>query len=224
MKIATFLAPRLRPLYAAVAAAAGAELVEGESFDQLASGEVDAAFLCGLPYVLLRNEGFAIEPVAAPVFTHQRYAERPVYFSDVVVRIDDDATSVDDLAGRRIAFNETASWSGYGAPLAAGLELSVPTGSHAASIAAVLAGDADAAAIDSHLLELLAPAGVRTVAELGPWPVQPLAAAPGLAAAEYGRLRAAAFEVVPPADLGVARFVAVTDADFAPIAAALPRA
>jgi phosphonate transport system substrate-binding protein len=232
LTIATFLAPRLRPLYAAVAAAAGAELVAGTSFDQLAAGEVDAAFLCGLPYARLRAAGVPVEPIAAPVPSGDRYAGRPVYFTDVVVRRDDEAATLDELGDRTFAFNERASWSGYGAPLAGGIETAgaIFTGSHAASIAAVRSGAADAAAIDSHLLELLRdddPAlavELRTIAALGPWPIQPLAAAPGAGGAELERLRAAAFELTPPDGTRVERFVAMTDADYAPIAAALPRA
>jgi phosphonate transport system substrate-binding protein len=230
MRIATFLAPRLRPLYASVAAAAGAELVDGESFEQLACGEVDAAFLCGTPYVRLRAAGLRIEPIAAPVVAGERYAGRPVYFSDVIVRADAPARSLGDLGDATFAFNEEASWSGYGAPLA-GLphapRHTTFTGSHTASIEALRAGRVDAAAIDSHLLELLRDdspeldAELRTVAALGPWPIQPLATAPGLPLAERERIRTAAFEVSPPAGTRVERFVAVTDADYAPIAAAL---
>ena len=194
---------------------------------------VDAAFLCGLPYVRLRGHGVAVEPLAAPVVGGERYGGRPVYFSDVIVRADDPARSLADLAGTRFALNEDASWSGYGAPLHAFAEagLGAPartilTGGHAASIAAVRSGDADAAAIDSHLLDVLRAgdpslADVRTVTELGPWPIQPLVAAPGLGPAARERLRAAAFELMPPADTLVERFVAVGDADYEPIARTL---
>jgi phosphonate transport system substrate-binding protein len=234
MKIATFLAPRLRPLYAAVAAAAGAKLVDGESFEQLATGEVDAAFLCGLPYARLRADGVEVEPIAAPVVAGERYQGRPVYFSDVVVRSDDDAASLADLRHRTFALNERASWSGFGAVEAGFKSKNLPfpdqsifTGSHANSIEAVRSGAADAAAIDSHLLDLLlldAPtliADLRVATSIGPWPIQPLAATPGIDAGLRERLRAAVFELTPPGDTRVERFVAVSDADYAPIAVTL---
>ncbi|MFQ5410404.1 MAG: hypothetical protein ACE5FI_18495, partial [Anaerolineales bacterium] len=46
------------------------------------AGEIDAGFICGLPYVLY--EPSAHEPelalLAAPVLAGPRYADRPVYF------------------------------------------------------------------------------------------------------------------------------------------------
>jgi phosphonate transport system substrate-binding protein len=233
MRIATFLAPRLQPLYEAVARGAGADLVEDATFEDLSTGAVDAAFICGLPYVRLRAHGVNLEPLAAPVVSGERYGGRPVYFSDVIVRSDDPARSLDDLADRTFALNEDASWSGYGAPLKgfadAGLDppsRTILTGSHAASIAAVRSGEAAAAAIDSHLLDLLRAddpslADVRTLLALGPWPIQPLVAAPGLGEAERERLRTAVFELNPPEGTRVERFVAVGEAEYESIARAL---
>ena len=57
LRIATFLAPNMLPVYEFIVDALGrelnrnTELVVGTSFDQFGNGEVDAGFICGLPYV-----------------------------------------------------------------------------------------------------------------------------------------------------------------------------
>src|SRR6266851_4521682 len=92
---ATYLAPCLQPVYEFVARRVGEKLrrptrlIVGESFDQVRSAEVDFAFLCGLPYVRLRRENqAAVEAIAAPIVQGERYDNRPVYFSDVIVPAD----------------------------------------------------------------------------------------------------------------------------------------
>ena len=103
----------------------------------------------------------------------------------------------------------------------------VETGSHAGSLAAVRAGDADVAAVDSHLYAALRaddPAlgqELVVVERLGPSPSQPLAAGPGLGREERERVRAAmtalpAFELAP--GLGVS-WAPVDDATYDPIRA-----
>src|ERR671937_2088953 len=89
---ATFLAPSIRPAYQFIAQRVGdalgqpVELVTGESLEQLREGEVDFAFVCGLPYVRLRREAHrSVSLVAAPVLEGDRYQGRPIYFSDVIV-------------------------------------------------------------------------------------------------------------------------------------------
>lgn len=80
------------------------------------------------------------------------------YRSRVVVRINDPAASVSDLRGRRAAINERSSNSGMNlframiAPIAHRQPFFASvseTGSHAASVRAVVAGAADVAAIDT---------------------------------------------------------------------------
>ena len=62
LRIATFLAPNMPPVYEFVVDAigrelgSGAELVVGASFDQFGNGEIDAGFICGLPYVQLTRQ------------------------------------------------------------------------------------------------------------------------------------------------------------------------
>ncbi len=104
LRWATFLAPALEPLYRHIAAEASrsagrdAEFVIGQHLSDLVSGKIDAAFMCGLPYVeLTRSHPGSVVPLAAPVISGRRYAGRPIYFSDVVVRADSPHRSFADL-------------------------------------------------------------------------------------------------------------------------------
>jgi len=99
LRFATFLAPNMLPVYRFLADRIGdrlgrpVELVAGRSFDQFEHGEADLGIICGLPYVwLAARRPPPVEPLAAPVLTGDRYAGRPVYFSDVIVRRDSPIT------------------------------------------------------------------------------------------------------------------------------------
>jgi phosphonate transport system substrate-binding protein len=237
LRVASFLAPRLRPLYEHVATALGdalgrpSELVDGDDFGRLTGGEMDAAFICGLPYVRLRDSGAAIEPLVAPAMG----TEEPVYFSAVTVRAGTRARRLEDMAGHRLAVNEGDSHSGYGVVLAALAERGVPeggfselvqTGSHAGSLEALRAGAADVAAIDSHVLAVLSAdypaigAELEVIERLGPSPSQPLVAGPGLNLGERAAAREAlrelgAFELAPGVSMDT--WVPVGDSDYDPI-------
>jgi phosphonate transport system substrate-binding protein len=207
----------LEALYRSVADAIGGELVEARSFDDLAAGEIDLAFLCGLPYTRLRE----VEALAAPVPVGERYGGRAVYFSDVIVRADDPAGSLADLRGRRFAFNEEGSHSGYNAVTAemdfAEFGVALEVGSHDAAIAAVRAGEADGAAIDSHLLDVLGKEGFRVVQSLGPWPEKPLAAGPSVSAERRAEIRSIVAGLPAQPEYRVKRWAATDDAAYDPI-------
>jgi phosphonate transport system substrate-binding protein len=129
-----------------------------------------------------------IELLAAPVMQGARYAGRPIYFSDVVVRRGSSFQSFADLRGASWAYNEPGSQSGYNLTryhLSRLGERSgyfgrvVEAGAHQASLQMVLLGAVDASAIDSIVLELelklrpdLAPF-LRVVETLGPSPIPP---------------------------------------------------
>ena len=218
LRLGTFLAPRMRPLYQEAAAALGAELVEGAAFSDAEDGTLDAAFLCGLPYVRLRG----VEPLVAPA----EDGDEPVYWSDVVARPGEPAGALEQFAGRRLGVNEPDSHSGHNVILATLARRGVPvgtfsevvvTGSHAASLAAVTEGSVDTAAVDSHLRAALGSDGLTTVERLGPSPSQPLVAGPGVTAAERDRIREV-LTALPPGETGL-RWVAVDDAAYDPIRA-----
>ena len=100
-------------------------------------------FLCGLPYVRLRDANAPVEPVAAAV---HRGEPGPVYFSDLVVRDGLEAESAADLVGQRIGLNGRDSLSGYVLPYWALLSR---------ALAAPLYDDAIVTGRHRHSLELL---------------------------------------------------------------------
>jgi phosphonate transport system substrate-binding protein len=195
--LASHLAPCVRPTYEFIARRLGeelgcaAKLTPAGSLEQLAAGEVDFAFLCGLPYVRLRREASAIEPVAAPVVQGARYGGRPIYFSDVVVSRASPAASFEDLRGCSWAYNEPDSHSGYLVTLFRLCQMGETsaffgscqmTGFHQESLRRVAYGQVDASAIDSQVLSVelrdhpeLAER-VRVIDTLGPSTIQPLVA------------------------------------------------
>jgi phosphonate transport system substrate-binding protein len=129
----------------------------------LDAGEVHACWICGLPYVWKADvETPIIELLAAPVMAAARYGNRPVYFSDVVVRADSPFHSFDDLRGASWAYNEPGSHSGHNVTryyLAARGHARgyfgrvVGSGAHQKSLRMILNGEIDASAIDSTVLE-----------------------------------------------------------------------
>nr|MCU0482269.1 PhnD/SsuA/transferrin family substrate-binding protein [Anaerolineae bacterium] len=119
-RIATFLAPNVYPAYQAIAnqievqLGFQTELVVGDTHDQFEAIAPDLAFICGLPYVLMRRQSASIEAIAAPVLRGNRYGGKPIYYSDVIVRAESVYTCFSDLRGCSWAYNEQVSQSGYG--------------------------------------------------------------------------------------------------------------
>jgi phosphonate transport system substrate-binding protein len=240
---ATYLAPCIQPLYEFVATSVGEKLhrptrlIVGESFNQVRQAEVDFAFLCGLPYVRLVNENpAAVEALAAPVVQGERYDERPIYFSDVIVPANSPALAFGDLRGRSWAYNEPDSHSGYLITLSTLAEMTETpeffgrwemTGFHEESIRRVASAQVEGSAVDSHVLGVelrghpeLADR-IRVIGALGPSTIQPLVATSAVPA----RLRKEVTDIV--AGLGsteserrslsagmVERFVAVDDSAY----------
>ncbi|MEM9381598.1 MAG: PhnD/SsuA/transferrin family substrate-binding protein [Planctomycetota bacterium] len=198
--------------------------------DPFAAGEAEIGFLCSPSYLYLTSGGApTVELVPAGfVFDDPRNAGGPHYFSDVVVRGDRGESALADLRGAVLGFNDTCSMSGYYAALKAvedgffGAE--VCTGSHAASIDALLGGEIDVACIDSNVLALERAARpdlareLRVVESLGPHPIQPvvvrgdLAAelAPAIAEALLGLARNASARERTAA-FGLRSFAPITD-------------
>lgn len=133
--------------------------------------------------------------------------EGPTYRSLLVVRDDDPARALADLRGRRAAFNERGSQSGYNAPRALVAPLAeagrffgatVETGAHRRSLDFVRTGAADVAAVDCVTLALLRRddpervAGLRGLAwTAGGVPGLPLVTARDTSPDDLARLRAA---------------------------------
>src|SRR5436305_10875899 len=120
IRFATFLAPNLYCTYEHIARYVGVKvgyptgLSVGQSLEDFVAGQVDVGFICGLPYVrLVDSPGTPVELLAAPVLRGERYQNKPVYFSDVIVRSDSPFASFDDLGGCRWASSQRTSHSGY---------------------------------------------------------------------------------------------------------------
>jgi phosphonate transport system substrate-binding protein len=243
LRIATFLAPNLLPVYEFIVDALGralnrdTELVVGTSFDQFENGEIDAGFICGLPYVQLTRQSPApVELLAAPVIRGDRYAGRPIYFSDVIVKRGSPARTFADLHGRSWAYNDPDSHSGYNLTRHHLVTIGetrgffsrvVEAGLHQRAMRMVVAGEVDAAAIDSQVLAVelrdhpdLAQE-LRVIEALGPSTIQPVVAARHLPVDVKAALRAALLRLGDDPstrkelDRGfVDRFVPVTDGDY----------
>ena len=204
MRVATYLAPCNRPLYEYLAGALGADdFIDGGDWRELAAGRVDVAFVCSPPLIWLDG---AVEAIAAPVLSDPRFAGRPLYSSEVVVRRDSPFQSVDDLKGRRWAVNEPSSWSGYWVALRrvgswSFFQEVVEAGFHQRALRLVADGTVDGAAIDCQVLamELRAHpelgARLRTVETLGPAPSQPVIVRAGLDAGQKAELSRRLLEI-----------------------------
>ncbi len=240
---ATYLAPNMLPLYRFITDAVGKRLgIEtrlevGTSFSQLINGEVDVAFLCGLPYVRLAKY---LEALAAPVLSGDRYRGRPSYFSDVIVGRDSRYRSFADLRGASWSFNDPDSHSGYLVTLVRLLDLAetdqffsrvVNAGWHQASIDLGASGRVDASAVDSHVLAVELRNRpelwnrLRVLDSLGPSPIQPVAARRALDAELRRELRSALLNLAGDGlrDGLVERLVPITDGWYDPIRKMLAR-
>jgi phosphonate transport system substrate-binding protein len=243
LRVASCLAPHLCWLYQSLATCLGdrvgltPEFIADASYNQL--GDVDIVFVCSLAYVEHAALCRRFEPIAAPVLAGARYAGRPVYYSDVIVRHDSELRSFADLRGRSWAYNEKLSQSGYGITryhLARLGETNgyfgqvVEAGWHERTIALVASGAVDAAAIDSHVLDTyldLHPhlgRALRVIDSLGPSPIQPVAVRRSLSRERKDDLRLALTEIDKDPDgraclarARVERFVRVDEATYDPI-------
>jgi phosphonate transport system substrate-binding protein len=243
IRFVTFLAPNIYPVYRFVADYVAeklkypTELTEGVSFDQFATNQADVGFICGLPYVQLADQHPpAVKLLAAPVLQGERYQDRPIYFSDVIVRRDSPFQTFTDLRGCSWSYNDPTSHSGYNltrywlAKLGeTGCYFSriVQAGFHQKSIRLVCTGEIDASAIDSQVLGVelrdypeLAEQ-VRIVETFGPSPIQPVVASchvpDSLATDICAVLLAMGDDPAAQAALDrglVKRFVAVSDTDY----------
>jgi phosphonate transport system substrate-binding protein len=196
IRFATYLAPNIYDTYAYIARYVGEKtgqpttLTVGQSFDQIADGQVDIAFMCGLPYATQAEfPTCPFELLAAPVLHGVRYQHRPIYFSDVIVRRESSYTSFDDLRDCAWAYNQKESHSGWNIVYYSLLKRGktpaffgqlIETGSHQRSIAHVLNGQADATAIDSQVLDVFLAhnpteaASLRAIDKLGPSSIPPV--------------------------------------------------
>ena len=244
LRVATLLAPSVLPAYALATRRLGeglgrpTELIVAAAYDRCASDVDHVCFVCSIPYLLLSSAGrIRMEVIAAPVLRGRRYAGRPIYFSDVIVRVDSPCRSLAELDGRRWAFNEPYSHSGFIVALhglarlgatASFIGEAIEAGFHDDAIEMIRDGRADWAAIDSQVLDLARRRDprlrrdLRVIETLGPSTIQPVvASARRLTASQRSAARDTLLSMHEhPGDravlrsAGIDRFVAVADADY----------
>lgn len=127
--------------------------------DMLGRGELDAAWICGYPYVKARDPEY-LDLLVAPV-----YHGAPLYRSLVIVPADSPARRIEYLRGKVFAYSDPDSNSGYLAPRAmlagAGYDpdryfrFTFFTYSHVETVVAVADRMADGGAVDSYVYNLL---------------------------------------------------------------------
>jgi len=242
LHFATFLSPNLYRTHEYIASYIGEKLGystlltlgDKQSLEGFARGQVHIGFICGLPYTHMTKQSTCpIELLAAPVLEGKRYRGKPIYFSDVIVHRDSTYTSFEDLRGCTWAYNEQASHSGWNLVCYSLLMqgktphyfgTTIETGSHQRSVQMVLEGRADAAAIDSHMLDVsflqntnLATM-LRIIATLGPSTIPPVVVSKSLDAALKYSIRSALLnmhhELGAATELRkglIARFVPIAD-------------
>jgi len=236
------LAAEWRRLLSSIVARAGVDAAVMDEHDPTPLDELwrradlGCVFMCGYPWVLRTDRPRLL---AAPVPSPPRYANRPVYVTDFIVRADSAYARLEDTFGGTIAYSTEHSHSGYNAPrhhLLKHVSRARPALYRAVLgpyvrqrplIDLVVKGEADVASIDGYALDLLrrhdpaTAARVRSVETTAPAPSPPLVASSGIDAGTRERLAHAlvtahhAADAQPLlADVLLARFERVTPADF----------
>lgn len=182
---------RLMRDYLQAATGARVQLVQRRTYQEitamLLAGQIDAAWICGYPFVRHRD---ALALVAVPV-----WRGRPVYQSYLIARAGRGAATLADLAGDIHAFSDPDSNSGYlvtqealaalGTAPQAFFARSFFTYGHRNVVRAVASGLAQSGSVDGYVWEALAasepalPAATEVVARsdwLGFPPIACLAA------------------------------------------------
>src|SRR5215470_16342060 len=197
--------------------------------------DLGCVLMCGYPWALRRDRPHLL---AAPVPSPARYGDRPVYFTDFIVRDDSPYARLEDTFGGCLAYSTEHSHSGYNAarfhlldyrtpsrPTLYGRVLG-PLHRQIPVIDAVIDGRADVGPVDGYALDLLRRHGderarrVRVVETTAPAPSAPWVASPVVDAASRERLTVAllnahhARELATTLDeLLLAHFVRVVESD-----------
>jgi len=171
--------------------------------------DLGCALMCGFPWATWHDAIERPVPLAVPVPSPEIFGDRPMYWTDIVVRANSEVTSVADLAGARFAFTVEDSQSGYQAPRRFFAEHARTAGGHLfremvgplitprCVVQAIVAGDADAGPLDAWWHALLrrhepdVAARLRTVATTAPAPIPLVVGAAGMPEPQRRRLTAA---------------------------------
>ncbi|MDZ8186286.1 MAG: phosphate/phosphite/phosphonate ABC transporter substrate-binding protein [Nostoc sp. ChiSLP02] len=126
-----------------------------EVVDWLVQGKLDMAYLGPMSYLEAVDRGAKIEPLVAAI---DKYTGQPWYRACIIVKQDSPIQTLQNLKGKRIAFVDKLSTSGYLMPLATLKKLGIDpnrdfaqalyVGSYSKSIAVLEDGIVDAAAVN----------------------------------------------------------------------------
>lgn len=181
----------------------GVDFVDRQNYAEInalvQSGKVDAAFVCGGPYVD-GHEAFGMELLAAP----QAY-NGTVYFSYIIVAADSPIKKLQDLRGKSFAFTDPLSNSGKLAPTYMLAKMGqtpkrffskvIYTGTHDKSIRSVAEKLVDGAAVDSLIWEYANrkdpefTAKTKIIEKSPPYGIPPVVVRPGMDPRLKERLR-----------------------------------
>lgn len=241
LKAISYLAPNWFDYYQAVTAALARSLSVEIQFQQgtcdplvdplLLQDQLDLAFICGLPAIRYHHtQPQQLQILATPVLAAERYSDRPIYFSDVIVNGTSPAQHFSDLVGQVFCFNDRGSNSGYNLvrwfvlqnDLGENfLDNQIESGSHQRSLEWVIRGKADWAALDSTVLDQIwrdHPEWrnqVKVITTIGPAPMPPIVVATHLGTALIQKMQLALLQPDRPlqttmAIAGVNRYVLQT--------------
>ena len=181
-------------------------------------------WMCGLETILRQDDGrLAGSITGAPVFPGRR---SPLYDSVIVAAERWSGSALAELEGATLAINQPDSWSGHHALRAhlhrlgrpgARFASTVVTGSHEASIDALIAGEADIAAIDdtvwtARLGRDPRAAALTVIDRTDAWPAPPFTVVHGLDAGLEAAIRDALPTVTVP---GLDAIEPASDRDYA---------
>jgi ABC-type phosphate/phosphonate transport system substrate-binding protein len=180
----------------------------GNLWDHWQAPDLLLSQTCGFPYRAHLHD--KVQLVASPDFGLDGCPEG-YYNSVFLTRRADGFITLEEVAGKRFAFNEAMSQSGWAAPKVHLDSLDIPlgsllqTGAHALSAAAVAEGRADFASLDAQtwrLLEAHTPLGeqLAITAHTEPTPALPYITASGQNAGEIRTAMAHAIAGLVPAD------------------------
>ncbi|MBI2933540.1 MAG: phosphate/phosphite/phosphonate ABC transporter substrate-binding protein [Planctomycetes bacterium] len=163
----------------------------GEVNELLRQGNVHVGIICTGAYLRMQGGADSLEAVAVPV-----YSGGMVYYSLIVVRKESGTSSMEDLRGRRFAFTDPLSLTGFAYPSALLTDLGydprtffsaqIFTHSHDGSLRSVLDGTMDGAAVDSLVYDFEVQRDpsigerLRIVHRSPPLGISPVVLAPGL--------------------------------------------
>ncbi|MHC0066497.1 substrate-binding domain-containing protein [Nostoc sp. UIC 10890] len=198
--------PEIQQVQDAIASSVDFQIAKDyqQIIDWLLQDKLDMAYLGPMSYLEAVDRGAKVEPLVAPIDKH---TGQPWYRACIIVKQDSRIKTLKDLKGKRIAFVDKLSTSGYLMPLATFKKLGIDdnrnfaqvlyAGSHSNSMAALEDGIVDAAAtnISSYLKRQkngkLTPQNSKILWESAPIPNSPIVVSKKLSPELIKRLKQA---------------------------------